>query len=95
MEDMHEMWRNRTQKVTFQVGLEPEFLIRMYFRGNYADGNLDLVCNNIDGFGEMKAKLKPELLQAGLLDGIGRFLMGRSNSLPQELGLTRDFSRNL
>jgi hypothetical protein len=95
MEDMHEMWRNRTQKVTFQVGLAPEFLIRMYFRGNYADGNLDLVCNNIDGFGEMKAKLKPDLLQAGLLDEIGRFLMGRSNSLPQELGLTRDFSRNL
>lgn len=95
IEDMHEMWRNRTQKVTFQVGLEPEFLVRMHFRGNYADGIIDLVCNNIDGFGEMKARLKPELLQAGLFDGIGRFLVGRSNSLPQELGLTRDFSRNL
>src|SRR5512142_2373111 len=31
IEDMHEMWRNRTQKVTFQVNLEPEILLRMNF----------------------------------------------------------------
>ena len=94
IEDMHEMWRNRPQKVTFQVSLEPEFLIWMRFQGNYADGSIDLECNNLDGFGEMKAKLKPELLQTGTFDDIGRFLMGRSSSLPQELELKRNFSRN-
>ena len=94
IEDMHEMWRNRPQKVTFQVSLEPEFLIWMRFHGNYADGRVDLECNNLDGFGEMKAKLKPEQLQAGTFDDIGRFLMGRSSSLPQELELKRDLSRN-
>ena len=95
MEDMHELWRNRPQKVTFQVGLEPEFLIRMRFQGNYADGSIDLASNNLDGFGEMKAKIVPELLRAGLFDAIGRFLMGRTGALPRELALTRDFSRNL
>jgi hypothetical protein len=94
MEDMHEMWRNRPQKVTFQVSLEPEFLIWMRFQGNYAEGSVDLECNNLDGFGGMKAKLKPELLQSSMFDEIGRFLMGRSSALPQELELTRDFSRN-
>jgi hypothetical protein len=94
VEDMHEMWRNRPQKVTFQVTLEPEFLISLRFQGNYSDGSIDLECNNLDGFGEMKAKLKPELLQAGMFDDIGRFLLGRSTVLPRELGLTCDFSRN-
>ncbi|MBI5890428.1 MAG: hypothetical protein HZB47_07095 [Nitrosomonadales bacterium] len=94
-EDLHELWRNRTQKATFQVTLEPEFLICMRFQGNYAEGCVDLVCNNLDGFGEMKAKLNPKLLQGGMFDDIGRFLMGRASTLPQGLDLTRDFSRNI
>jgi hypothetical protein len=95
LEDMHELWRNRPQKVTFQIGLEPEFLIRMRFQGNYADGSIGLECNNLDGFGAMKAKVKPELLRPAMFDEIGRFLMGRSGALPRELALVRDFSRNL
>lgn len=88
MEDLHEMWRNRPQKVTFQVSLEPEFVLWMRFLGNYADGSIDLESNNLDGFGAMKGKLKPDLLQSDMLDGIGRFLMGRSNVLPHELKLS-------
>ncbi len=94
-EDLHDLWRNRSQKVNFQVALEPEFLIRMRFQGNYADGNIDLECNNLDGFGAMKGKLRADLLQSALFDEIGRFLMGRAHVLPPELGLVRDFSRNL
>jgi len=94
IEDLHEMWRSRPQKVTFQVNLEPEFLIWMRFHGNYADGSVDLECNNLDGFGEMKGKLKPEILQSNVLDGIGRFLMGRSSVLPHELELSHDLSWN-
>jgi len=94
LEDMHDLWRNRPQKVTFQLALEPEFLISMRFQGNYMDGSVDLECNNLDGFGEMKAKLKPELLQPGMFDDVGRFMLGRSAALPGELGLKRDFSRN-
>ena len=95
VEDLDDLWRNRSQKVTFQVGLEPEVLIRMHFQGNYEDGNIDLGFNNLEGFGAMKGRLKSELLQTGLFDEIGRFLMGRSHSLPQELKLVHDFSRSL
>ena len=94
LEDMHDLWRSRAQKVTFQVNLEPEFIVWMRFLGNYADGTVELESNNLDGFGVMKGKLKPELLQSNILDGIGRFLMGRTGALPQELELTRDISRN-
>ncbi len=95
MADMHELWRDRTRNAHFQVNLEPAIMVRMHFQGNYADGSVNLECNNLDGFGEVKTKLKPELLQPGIFDGIGRFLMGRSNSLPQELGFARSFARNL
>jgi hypothetical protein len=95
VEDMHEMWRNRPQKVTFQIAVEPEFLLRMRFRGDYENGSVDLECNNLDGFGGMKGKVDPELLRAGIFDELGRFLLGRSRDLPRELALTRDFSRNL
>jgi hypothetical protein len=95
MEDMHDLWRNRTPTVTFQLGLEPELTIRMRFQGNYEGGSVDLESNNVNGFGAARARLKPEALQAGLFDEIGRFLMGRTTSLPQELKLVRDLSRNV
>ena len=91
---MHELWKNRAQKVTFQVTLEPEFVVRMRFEGNYDDGTVDFESNNLDGFGVLRGKLNPELLQSNIFDGIGRFLMGRSNALPQELELVRDSSQN-
>ncbi|HLP99026.1 MAG TPA: hypothetical protein VK149_11310 [Sideroxyarcus sp.] len=94
-EDVDELWRNRLQKAAFQTGLAPEFLIRLRFQGNYSDGCVELECNNLDGFGVLKGKLKPELLQAGLFDEFGRFLMGRVAALPQELRLERDLARVL
>ena len=93
LEDMHELWRNRSQKVNFQVTLEPEFIVWMRFSGNYAEGVVDIDSNNLNGFGGLKGRLNPELLQMNMLDGIGRFLMGRAGALPQELGLVRDISR--
>lgn len=95
LEDLDDLWRSRPQKDTFQVRLESEFLIRMHFQGNYEDGNINFGFNNLEGFGAMKGKLKSELLQTGLFDELGRFLMGRSVALPQELKLARDFSRSL
>ncbi len=94
-EDLDELWRSRPQKDTFQIQLEPEFLVRSYFQGNYVDGNIDISCNNFESFGAMKAKLSPELMQANLFDDIGRFLMGRTHSLPRELKLSRDFSKEM
>lgn len=94
-EDLHELWRNRTQKPTFQITLEPEFLIRMRFQANYTEGCVDLECGNLDGFGEIKAKLRPEQLTTSVFDEFGRYLMGRSKYLPSEIKFTRDLSRNM
>jgi hypothetical protein len=94
-EDLIELWRNRSQKATFQVTLEPEFVVWARFRGNYVDGAIEIECYNLDGFGLMRGRLSPELLQQAVLEGVGRFLIGRSPALPQEMVLERDFSRNL
>ncbi len=93
LEDMDDLWRGRAQKEALQVRLDPGFLIRMRFQGNYEDGSIDLGFNNLQGFGALKGKLKPELLQNTLFDEIGRFLMGRAPALPQDLKLVHDFSR--
>lgn len=95
IEDMIDLWRNRSQKVTFQINLEPEFIVWIRLRGNYSEGVVEIESNNLDGFGMMKSKVSPEILQPAIFDGIGRFLIGRSTALPQELLLERDFSRNL
>jgi hypothetical protein len=93
LEDLDDLWRGRAQKDALQVALDPGFLIRMRFQGNYEDGSIELAFNNLEGFGALKGKLKPELLQNTLFDGIGRFLMGRSPALPPDLNLVHDFSR--
>jgi hypothetical protein len=67
----------------------------MRLRGNYSEGIVEIESNNLDGFGMMKGKVSPEILQPAIFDGIGRFLIGRSTALPPELSLERDFSRNL
>jgi hypothetical protein len=90
VDDIQDLWKNRAQKVTFQTKLEPEFIIWMRFLGNYADGTVTFESNNLDGFGAINSSLKPDLLQTNTLEGMGRFLMGRSSTLPQELGLAKD-----
>lgn len=94
VEDMQELWRNRAQRVNFQVNLEPEFIIWMRFIGNYDNGTVTFESNNLDGFGALNGTLKPDLLQTGILEGMGRFLMGRAGALPPELGLFKDPARN-
>ncbi|MBU0620823.1 MAG: hypothetical protein KJ795_03150 [Gammaproteobacteria bacterium] len=89
-EDMIDLWRNRTQKVTFQVNLEPEFIVWLRFRGNYSSGIVEMESNNLDGFGGIKGMFPPEALHTGILDEIGRFLMGRSTALPMEFRFVRD-----
>jgi hypothetical protein len=93
VDDIQELWKNRAQKVAFQTKLEPEFIIWMRFLGNYADGTVTFESNNLDGFGVMNTSLKPDLLQTSILEGMGRFLMGRSSALPPELGLVKDPTR--
>lgn len=90
LEDMDELWRKRNPSSTMcQVGLEPEFLIWIRFRGNYADGTIQIESSNLDGFGEMAGNPQAEALQTAVLDELGRFLMGRAMLLPTALQLSR------
>lgn len=90
--DLEDLWRDRREHPMLKVDLEPELLLWIRFQGNYADGCIDVTANNLDGFGKMKAGLPPEHLQTSTFDEIGRFLMGRVNTLPHEFRLERDLS---
>lgn len=91
--DLDDLWRVRREHPMLKVELEPELLLWIRFQANYATGTIDVSANNLDGFGKMQAGLPPEYLQTSTLDEIGRFLMGRVNTLPHEFKLERDLSR--
>lgn len=90
--DLEDLWRDRRNQPMLKVELEPELLLWIRFEANYATGCIDVTANNLDGFGKLQAKLPPESLHTSTFDGIGRFLMGRANTLPEEFKLTRDLS---
>ncbi len=90
--DLDELWRVRREHPMLKVELEPELLLWIRFEANYATGSIDVTANNLDGFGKLQASLPPESLQTSTFDGIGRFLMGRANTLPEEFKLDRNLS---
>jgi hypothetical protein len=89
LEDLHALVRKNPQQEFFHAGLAPDFLMRIQFQGNYSTGQIDLLCNNFDGFGIAAYTLNPEAVNQQLLDEIGRFLIGRKDSLPAILAGTR------
>lgn len=88
--DLEDLWRDRREHPMLKVDLEPELLLWIRFQGNYETGFIDVTANNLDGFGKMRADLPPESFQTATFDEIGRFLMGRANTLPPEFKLERD-----
>lgn len=93
--DLEDLWRDRKQHSMLRVELEPELIVWIKFQGNYAEGVIDVTANNLDGFGQQQARLQPDSLQTSTLEGIGRYLMGRVNTLPDDFKLERDYSRVL
>lgn len=89
LENLDNLVRGKPQQEFFQAELAPDFLLRIQFQGNYDTGKIDLLCNNFDGFGLAAYILNPEDVNQQLLDEIGRFLLGRKDSLPAILGSTR------
>ncbi len=90
--DLDDLWRVRRKHPVLKVELEPELLLWIRFEANYATGCIDVTANNLDGFGKLRASLPPESLHTSTFDGIGRFLMGRVNTLPEEFKLERNLS---
>ncbi len=81
--------RDATRQEIFSVQLDSDLSVRLHFQGNYETGGIDLLCTNLEDFGSVAFNLTPEQITTPLLDELGRFLMGRSNVLPDALNRTR------
>ncbi|MDD5470553.1 MAG: hypothetical protein PHP05_01380 [Sideroxydans sp.] len=93
--DLEDLWRDRKLHPMLKVELEPELLLWIRFQSNYVDGNIDVTANNLEGFGKRKASLPPDALPTSTLEEVGRYLMGRVNTLPEDFKLERDLSNVL
>jgi hypothetical protein len=82
LEDLDMLFRKKSNDDVFDVSLAPEFVLKISFHGNYRDGTLDIVCSNLESFGSTSIRLEPEYVDQELLDDLGRYLIGRTNSLP-------------
>lgn len=89
LDDLDKLLRSKSQQETFSARLAPDFFVKILFQGNYGEGMIDIKCNNFDGFGVATFKLNPENVTKELLDETGRFLIGRTDSLPLPLRLAR------
>jgi serine/threonine protein kinase len=68
-----------------QVRLAPDFPMHVQFKANYEEGYIDVHALNIETFGPVSFKLKVEDVTPELLDGIGLFLLDRTDKLPEVL----------
>jgi hypothetical protein len=89
LDDLDEAVRSKSKQEFFEVALAPDFLMRIQFQGNYDTGKIDVLCNNFDGFGLASYTLDPNAVNPQMLDEVGRFLIGRKESLPALLSTTR------
>lgn len=75
----------KPQQENVSIRLAPEFPIQLTFRGNYRKERIDLLSRNLDGFGIAAFVCEAGNLSQQLLDDLGRFLINRSNRLPEGL----------
>jgi hypothetical protein len=75
----------KPQQEKVSIRLAPEFPIQLTFRGNYRKERIDLLSRNLDGFGIAAFVCEAGNLSQQLLDDLGRFLINRSNRLPEGL----------
>lgn len=73
------------QQENIEVHLAPDFPMHIRFRGNYEAGRIDVLARNIEGFGIAAFELDPAEVSQAVLDGIGRFLLFRSDQVPGAL----------
>lgn len=73
------------QQEHIEVRLAPDFPVHIRFRGNYEAGRIDVLARNLEGFGIAAFELDPAEASQAVLDGIGRFLLCRSDQLPAAL----------
>jgi hypothetical protein len=68
-----------------ELKLAPDFPVQLHFKGNYATHRIDVISRNLEGFGILAFDLDIGSVNQTLLDELGRFLLCRSNELPEAL----------
>ena len=67
------------------IELEPEIPVQLYFQGDYDKQEINVLGRNLEGFGVSAFVLNPADAGDAFLDQLGRFLLGRSDRLPDVL----------
>lgn len=93
LDDPDMLLRNKSQQETFSIRIAPDFFLKLVFKGDYANGMLEINGKNFDEFGVSTFRLKPEQMNGELLDDLGRFLIGRMEKLPEPLKLARSMPK--
>lgn len=80
----------KTKQEWHDVRVTESIPMLMRFMGRYREGRIDVLASNIEGFGIAAFRLDLSDITPQLMDGIGRFLLGRSHALPRALRRLRD-----
>lgn len=65
--------------------LAADFPVQITFGANHDSGRIDVLSRNLEGFGIAAFACMPDDVTQEFLDGLGRFLLARSNNLPAAL----------
>ena len=65
--------------------LAADFPVQITFGANHDSGRIDVLSRNLEGFGIAAFACMPDDVTQEFLDGLGRFLLARSNTLPAAL----------
>jgi hypothetical protein len=65
--------------------LAADFPVQITFGANHDSGRIDVLSRNLEGFGIAAFTCMPDDVTQEFLDGLGRFLLARSNNLPAAL----------
>lgn len=77
----------KVQQEQVEILLAPDFMVQLKFQANYQLGRIEVLCSNLREFGATAFALDAAEVSPKFLDDLGRFLLCRSNTLPQALHL--------
>lgn len=84
LDDLDEIYKKPKQE-WLEARLDPALPVNVRFDGNYEHDVIDVRMSNLEDFGTVNIRLKPDEVTPSLLDGLGLFLIGGTNKLPAAL----------
>lgn len=84
LDDLDDIYK-RPKQEWLEARLDPALPLQITFQGNYEAGRINVYMRNVEDFGPSALTLEPAAITPALLDELGLFLIGRSNTLPAVL----------